>query len=34
MTKSNTPVLVEGIVRAIVVLRGHRVLLDTELAEL
>jgi len=34
MTKSNTPVLVEGIVRAIVVLRGHKVLLDTELAAL
>jgi phage regulator Rha-like protein len=34
MTKSNTPVLVEGIVRAILVLRGHRVLLDTELAAL
>jgi phage regulator Rha-like protein len=34
MTKSNTPVLVEGIVRAILVLRGHKVLLDTELAAL
>ena len=34
MTKSKAPVLVEGIVRAILVLRGHKVLLDTELAAL
>jgi ATP-dependent Clp protease ATP-binding subunit ClpA len=34
MTGSITPVLVEGIVRAILVLRGHKVLLDTELAAL
>jgi len=34
MTESITPVLVEGIVRAILVLRGHKVLLDTELAAL
>jgi hypothetical protein len=32
MTKSSTPVRVEGIIRAILVPRGQRVILDRELA--
>ena len=34
MAKLTAPVRVEGIIRAILVLRGHRVLLDEMLAEL
>jgi hypothetical protein len=34
MAKAKTPVPVEGITRSILVLRGHKVLLDTELAAL
>ena len=34
MAKSKAPVPVEGITRAILVLRGHRVILDRHLAEL
>jgi hypothetical protein len=34
MTKSKAPAPVEGITRAIVVLRGHRILLDEDLAAL
>jgi hypothetical protein len=34
MTKSKAPAPVEGITRAIIVLRGHRILLDEDLAAL
>ena len=34
MAKLTAPVRVEGIIRAILVLRGHRVLLDEMLSEL